>query len=103
MTLGEAVAQVAPLYNLVLVIIAIILFIILFKQDSSKFAYYRPWKILFFGIIIFVVETIMTILRGNGIIAFHPAIFAGFEFVIISLFIFMLLLQKQFVKTGKKE
>jgi len=103
MGLGEAIAQVAPLYNLGLVIIAIVLFIVLFRYESSRFAYRKPWVLLFIAIIIFVVETAMTILRGAGLLAFHPAIFGAFEFVIISLFIYTLLLQKQFIKTGKKD
>ena len=102
MTLGTAIAQVAPLYNLALVIVVIILFIKIFSY-GERFAYLKPWKLLFIGIIVLVVETLMTVLRGAGVIQFHPAIFAAFEFVIVGIFIYVLLLQKQFVKTGKKE
>jgi len=102
MTLGEAIAQVAPLYNLALIIIAVILFLVMFSY-GQRFAYIKPWKILFVGIIILIAETLMTILRSLGLIKFHPAIFPFFELIIITAFIYMLLLQKQYVKTGKKE
>ena len=103
MTLGESVAMVAPLYNLALAVIALIMFFRLFRYEERKFAYLKPWKILLIGFILFIVETVMTILRGQGVISFHPAIFPLFEMVVITLFIYMLLLQKQYVKTGKKE
>ncbi len=101
--LGTAVGMVAPYYNLVFAIISLILFLKLFSFGERRFAYIKPWRIAFFGFILFIIETIMTILRGLGYIQFHPAVFPLFEMVIITSFIYMLLLQKQFVKTGKKE
>lgn len=103
MTLGESVASVAPLYNLVLIIILLILFKKLFSFSSKRFAYIKPWKLLFSAMMILVVETIMTILRSMSFIKFNPALFPFFEMVMITLFIYMLLLQKQFAKTGKKD
>ncbi|HIH39731.1 TPA: hypothetical protein HA219_03360 [Candidatus Woesearchaeota archaeon] len=103
MTLGQSVAMVAPYYNLVFAVICVVLFIKLFSYSSKRFAYVKPWKILFFGFILFIIETVMTILRGLGIIKFHPAIFPAFEMVIVTSFIYMLLLQKQFAKTGKMD
>ena len=103
MPLGPAVALVAPWYNLVLVCVVISLFIKLFSYSKSRFAYIKPWNLLFAGILIFVVETLMTILRSLGYITFHPAIFPLFEMAMITLFIYMLLLQMQYVKTGKKD
>jgi hypothetical protein len=103
MTLGEAAALVAPYYNLVFSLIVLMLFLKLFSYSSYRFAYHKPWKILFLGFLLFIVETIMTILRGLGLIVFHPAIFPVFEMIIITLFIYMLLLQKQYLKTGEKD
>jgi len=103
MMLGDATGMVAPYYNMVFAIIAVLLFIKLFSYESKKFGYIKPWRILFIGFILFIIETVMTILRGLGMIKFHPAIFPFFEMVIIAAFIYMLLLQKQFVKTGKKD
>ena len=103
MGLGEAIGMAAPLYNLAFIILVILLFIRLFSYPQQKFAYFKPWKLLTFAIGVAVLETIMTILRGFGTISFHPAVFGIFEMVILVTFIYMILLQKQFVKTGKKE
>jgi ABC-type transport system involved in cytochrome c biogenesis permease subunit len=103
MALGQAIAQTAPLYNLALAIVAVILFLKLFSYEERRFAFIKPWKILFTGFILFIVETVMTILRNLGAIKFHPVVFVLFEMIIIALFIYTLLLQKQFVKTGKRE
>lgn len=103
MAIGEAVAIVAPYYNLVLIVITLILFRRLFSFSSKRFAYIKPWKLLFTAMMILVVETLMTILRAMGLIKFSPAIFPAFEMAMITLFIYMLLLQKQFAKTGKKD
>lgn len=103
MSLGAAFGMAAPYYNLVFAVIALLLFLHLFSYESKRFAYIKPWKILFIGFILFIVETAMTILRGQGLIKFHPAIFPGFEFVIIGLFIYMILLQRQYIKTGRKD
>lgn len=103
MALGEAVAMVAPLYNLAFVVIIVILFIKLFSYESYKFAYIKPWKILLIGFILIIVETVMTILRGQGLIQFPAFIFPLFEMVVVTMFIYMVLLQKQYIKTGKQE
>ena len=100
-TLAQSLGQVAPYYNLVLVIIVITLFYKLFSL-KKKGLYVLPWKLLFYGILIFVAETVLTILEGIGIIDVHFVVAPLMEMVIISLFIYMLLLQKEFVKFGKK-
>ncbi len=101
-TLGTALGFVAPFYNLGLVIVAIILFIWLFKLTNRK-VYQKPWRLVFVGVLIFVVEEAMTVLRSLGAITFPPAIFPFFEMIILGLFIYTLLLQKQYVRTGKRE
>lgn len=103
MALGDAIALVAPLYNLILAIIVVVMFIRLFSYGESKFAYIKPWRLVFYGLLIFIVEELMTVLRSLGLITFHPAIFPLFEMVIVTLFIYMILLQKQYVKTGRKD
>lgn len=101
--LGTAVGMVAPYYNLALALIAFVLFLKLFKFEDKKFAYIKPWKLLFTGFMLFIIEEVMTVLRALGQISFDPAIFPLFEMVIVTLFIYILLLQKQYVKSGKKE
>ena len=103
MATGQAVGLVAPYYNLALAVIVIVLLFKLFSYSSSRFSYSKPWKVFLYGFSIFIIETIMTILRGLGYITFHPAIFPLFEMTIITLFIYMILLQKQYVQTGKKD
>ncbi len=103
MTLGQAFGQVAPYYNLIFALIIVLLFLKLFSYSSLRFAYIKPWRILFIGFILVIIETIMTILRGLGILSFSSAVFAVFEMITITMFIYMLLLQKQYVKTGKKD
>ena len=88
---------VAPYYNLALVVIVILLFIRLFKIDDKN-NYTKPWKLLFFAISIFVLEEILTVLKNTGIITIPRIANAFFEMIIISLFIYMLLLQKEYVK-----
>ncbi len=100
-TLGKAVGFTAPFYNLVLVIVTIILFIAVF-QIRNRRLYTKPWKIIFIGVLIATLETIMTILRNLGYISFPPAIFPVFEMVILGLFIYALLSQREYVKTGKR-
>ena len=96
-TLAECLGSVAPCYNLVLVVIVIILFIQLFKLQK-KGVYIFPWKLLFYGILIFVAETVLTILEGLGIISINNLIAPLMEMTIISLFIYMLLLQREYVQ-----
>jgi len=103
MSLGDAVAMVAPYYNLVLIAILFVLFFKLFSYDSKRFAYLKPWRLLFWGIVLFLVETVMTILKKMGMINYPWVLFSIFEMVIVLMFIYMVLLQKQFIKTGKKD
>lgn len=103
MTLAESVAMVAPYYNAVLTIILFFMFYKLFSYDSKRFAYIKPWKLLLIALVIFLVETVMTALKMLGLIDYPWILFGFFEMAIITLFIYMLLLQKQFIKTGKKD
>ena len=97
MGLGEAFGIVAPYYNLALVTVVIILFISLFKVKNRKL-FNKPWLLLFIAICVFVLEEIMTVIRAAGLIYFPQFIFGFFEMIIISLFIYMLLLQKEHIK-----
>ncbi|MFC1728026.1 hypothetical protein ACFLZ7_01010 [Nanoarchaeota archaeon] len=101
MSLGEAFGLVAPYYNLVFILIVLALFIKLLGIKNRR-VYNKPWLLLFIAIIILIVETLMTILRGVGLLAFPSFVFGLFEMGMITLFIYMLLLQKQFIKSGKR-
>ena len=99
MSLGASLAQAAPLYNLGLVVIALILFYKLFTlRVKDRRVYLLPWKLMFAGLAIFIVEEVLTILRGLEYVTIPIHINGFFEVLIISTFIYALLLQKEHVK-----
>ena len=89
---------VAPYYNLAMLIIVVILFAYLLKTPNKKKVFMAPWKYLFFAIMVFSLEEIMTVLGAAGILRFPQFIFGIFEMIMISLFIYMVLLQKENIK-----
>lgn len=92
-----ALGLVGPMYNLVLAGIIFYLFLKLFSLPN-RLVFIKPWKVLFAAFLIYVVEEIFTVFRKIGV-ANLPTILNGiFEMVIISLFIYMLFLQKEYVK-----
>jgi len=96
-TVGYCLGNVAPYYNLVLVLIVIALFIKLFKTPSKK-TYLMPWKFLFAAVLVYVGEEILTVLYMANMIQVPKITWPLFEAVIITLFIYVLLLQKENVK-----
>ncbi len=88
---------VAPYYNLALVIVVIFLFLKLLKIKNKKTSI-RPWKFLFAALLVYVGEEIITILDMNAIINAPKLLFPFLETVIITLFIYVLLLQKKNLK-----
>ena len=96
MTLTLSLAEAAPVYNLGLVIIAVALFIKLFSTPiRDRRVYLLPWKLLFFAVIVFIVEETLTVLRGMELINIPRHINGFFELIIICTFIYILLLEKQ--------
>ena len=95
--LATSVSMVAPLYNFLFVIISIFLFIKLFRKPSTR-SFMLPWKLLFTVIIIFVLETVLTILRQNNVLPQFVYYFNGvFEFSMGVLIVFLLLSQKEYI------
>lgn len=95
--LTVALGLVAPYYNLVLVIITGYLFIKLFNTHiKNKKVYLKPWKIVFIALCVFIAEEVLTVLRAAGMISIPMHINGFFELIIISLFIYTLLLQKEY-------
>ena len=101
MGLGECAGMVAPFYNLVLVTIVVILFIVLLRTKTKVDN--KPWKLLFVAIIIFIIETFATIMGSAGIVVIPRAYFGLLEMGIISIFIYTLLLQKEAIKKTTKK
>jgi heme A synthase len=96
--LGIAAGIIAPYYNLAMVVVAVLLFLALFKTEQKAKVFLFPWKLLFFAVVVFIVEEILTVLRSAGVIDIPVHINAFFELVIIAVFIYALLLQKEYVK-----
>ena len=92
-----ALGMVAPVYNLVMAIIVIYLFVRLF-QMPNRLVYVKPWKMLFAAFVIYLFEEIFTVLRKVGVLDFPQFVNGLFEMVMIALFIYMLLLQKEYIK-----
>ncbi len=103
MTLGDSFGLVAPYYNLLFVSILLVLFVKLFSHGDKKFAYSKPWKLLLTAVLVYIVEEVITVLAGLGVLTFPLWLFPAFEMIMILCFIYMLLLQKQYIKTGRKD
>ena len=100
MTLALSLAEAAPLYNLGLVIIAVLLFIKLFTTPvRDRRVYLMPWKLLFFALLVFIFEELLTVLRGARVIDIPVHINGFFELIIICMFIYTLLSQKEHLNT----
>ncbi|HLF54260.1 MAG TPA: hypothetical protein VI612_00885 [Candidatus Nanoarchaeia archaeon] len=99
MSLGLAIAQAAPIYNLGLVAIALFLFVKLFNTPiKDRRVYLFPWKLIFIALTIFVVEEVLTVLRTFDVVNIPTHINGFFELLIITTFIYALLLQKEHLK-----
>ena len=98
--LTRAMGAVAPYYNLLFVVIAVYLFVELFKtyKPGGK-VYVTPWAYIFAGLIIFVLEEVITILRTVGLVLIPVHINGYFELAIVILFIYAVLLQKEYIRT----
>lgn len=94
----RALEMVAPYYNLLFVIIVIYLFVQLFKtyKPGGK-VYLTPWAYIFGGLVIFIIEELITILRAVGLVLIPININGFFELAMVSLFIYAVLLQKQYI------
>ncbi len=94
-----ALGMIAPWYNLGLVVISLWLFIKLFSVESiSKKVFLMPWKYLFIALLIYIVEEALTVLRSAEILNIPRHINGFFEVAIISIFIYTLLLQQQYIQ-----
>jgi len=99
MSLAQSLAQAAPIYNLGFVVIAIFLFVKLFRTPlRDKRVYLMPWKLLFFALMVFVVEEVLTVLRAHDVVNIPVHINGFFEVIIICTFIYAILLQKEHLK-----
>lgn len=96
--LAAAFGMAAPYYNLALTAIAFYLFMKFFKTKPKTKVFFLPWIYILLAMIIFILEEITTVLRAEGLINIPVHINGFFELAIITLFIYTLLLQKQYMK-----
>ena len=97
--LGQAVGMVAPLYNLGLVVIAVGLFVALFKiPHKNKRVFTKPWTLIFVALGVFIVEEVFTVLRAAQLLDTPRTLNGLFELVIIILFLYTLLVQREYVQ-----
>ena len=94
--LAACLGRVAPFYNLFLVIIVILLFVRLFHLNPKK-VYLKPWKLVFIALLVYVVEQVTAVLEMANIVDVSALLFPLMEMVIITIFIYLLLLQREFV------
>ena len=97
MTLAQCAGIVAPYYNLGLVIIVVILFFKLFKTHTPE-NFTKPWYLLFGALCLFILETVLTILKHASLIDYPAWINPVLELAMLALFIYMVLIQKDHVK-----
>ena len=97
--LAHSIGQVAPLYNLALVTVVVILLVVLLRKKTklSLFA----WKVMFFIVMVYVMEEILTVLHKFSIIYVPRITMAILELVMLTTFLFMVLNQREEVKKLK--
>ena len=101
MALAECLNLVGGFYNMILVIIVIVLFISFLRKGSNRIIYMKPWKLLFFAICVYVIEEISQLLLNVFGVPIPKILFPIYEMIMITTFIYMLLMQKEYMKTGK--
>lgn len=96
--LTVAMGMVAPYYNMLFVLIAVGLFIILFRTRNDT-VFMKPWYLFFVCLMLFVCEEVLTIVRAAGYLQFIPQFTNAFwELGIITIFIYIALIQREYVR-----
>ena len=95
--LTAAFGLVTPYFNLVYGAIALWLLQKLLSFKKRKDVYIEPWKYLRFSLVAFMVEETLVIFYTLGIELVPRITFGFLEIVMITSFIYMLMLQKQYI------
>lgn len=97
-TIANCIGIVTVYYNLLIAIAMAATFIWMFYIVDEKKIYIRPWKYLFWAGVAFLLEEIFVFLRMHNILM-TPIYLDGFlGVVVVTFFIYMLLLQKEYVR-----
>jgi len=95
----QALGLIAPVYNLGLVFILMLLFGKLFRTyKRTSIGYIKPWVMIFAAVSIYVAEAVFTVVRSMGLFNLPYHVNGYFELAIITLFIYALLLQREHIK-----
>lgn len=91
-------------FNFLIGLINTLVLIRLFTIPTKKGIYLKPWKVLFIIGIIFLVEELFVFLRALGMMSVPLYVDGYFGLIIIALFLYMVMLQREHVKkvTGDK-
>jgi len=93
--IGPCLGFIAPFYNLVLVAIVTILFIKLFTLKRKNIL---QWQMIFVAVLIYITEQVLTVTNNLGMTTVPRITNSFFEMAIITIFIYVLLMQKEYVK-----
>jgi len=99
---AECIGIGAQYYNLALVAVVIILYIILLMTPNLKRTFIKPWKYIFISLCIYVGEQVLSIVNTTRIMPVHVLVFPILEFFIITIFIYALLTMKERINDKKK-
>src|SRR3989338_4001631 len=95
----QALGIVAPWYNLAMVAVVIILFIHLFRTHrKTHLGHIKPWVLLFVAVLVYVAEAVFTVLRSSQVFDLPHHVNGYFELVMIALFIYALLSEKEYLR-----
>lgn len=95
--LSVAFGIVTPYFNLVFGAIALFLLSRLLSLKAKKDVYVEPWKFLFIALCAFMIEETLVILYGLGIELVPKITFGFLEIIMVTSFIHMLMLQKDYL------
>ena len=95
--IGNCLRVVAPLYNLVLVVLVVMLFIKLLSL-KNKGVYIIPWRLLFFALCVYIIEEILAVMDIMNVVDIPDLVFPLLETIMVSAFIYLILLQREYLK-----
>ncbi|MBI4440330.1 hypothetical protein HY638_05140 [Candidatus Woesearchaeota archaeon] len=101
MNFGYCLGDVAPYYNLILVLVVGFMFLRLFSMQN-KGVYLKPWKLLFAALCVYIIEEFLTVFNAIGIANVPRIMNAVLEMIMVILFIYILLLQKEYLERRAK-
>ena len=85
-------------YNFLIGLVNTLLLIRLFTIPVKENIYLKPWKILFIAGLVFLLEEIFVLLRAMNLMKVPLYVDGYFGLIIIALFLYMVLLQKEYIQ-----